>query len=66
MISEERYCIDVVRQIQAVKAALSGVEHLILDDHLDSCVEKALNGDDLSARKDKVNELVSVLGGRRK
>lgn len=66
MISEERYCIDVVRQIQAVKAALSSVEHLILDDHLDSCVEKALNGDDLSARKDKVNELVSVLGGRRK
>lgn len=66
MISEERYCIDVVRQIQAVKAALSGVEHLILDDHLDSCVEKALSGDDLSARKDKVNELVSVLGGRRK
>ena len=66
MISEERYCIDVVRQIQAVKAALSSVEHLILDDHLDSCVEKALSGDDLSARKDKVNELVSVLGGRRK
>ena len=42
MISEDRYCIDVVRQIQAIKAALSGLEALILDDHLETCVHQAL------------------------
>jgi len=66
MIAEDRYCIDVVRQVQAVKAALSSLEAQILDDHLDTCVEHALQSDDLAARKEKVEELVAVLGGRKK
>lgn len=66
MIAEDRYCIDVVRQVQAVKAALGGLEGHILDDHLDTCVEHALQSDDLAARKEKVEELVAVLGGRKK
>ena len=44
MIEDDRYCIDVVRQVQAVKAALNGLEKIILDDHLDTCVESALYG----------------------
>ncbi len=66
MIEEDRYCIDVVRQIQAIKAALGSLETVILDDHLDTCVEHALKGDDLAARREKVEELVAVLGGRKK
>lgn len=66
MIDEDRYCIDVVRQVQAVKAALSGLERLVLDDHLDTCVETALKGKNLSERREKVEELVAVLGGRKK
>lgn len=66
MVEDDRYCIDVVRQIQAVKAALSGLEALILDDHLGTCVETALKSDDLDVRREKVEELVAVLGGRRK
>ncbi|MEQ8299985.1 MAG: metal-sensitive transcriptional regulator [Hyphomonas sp.] len=66
MIMEDRYCIDVVRQVQAIKAALSGLEKVVLDDHLDTCVEHALAADDLAARREKVEELVAVLGGRKK
>ena len=66
MVEEDRYCIDIVRQVQAAKAALTGLEKVILDDHLDTCVETALAGEDLDARRDKVEELVAVLGGRRK
>lgn len=66
MVDEDRYCIDVVRQVQAIKAALGGLEGVILDDHLDTCVETALAGPNLEARREKVEELVSVLGGRKK
>ena len=66
MISGDRYCIDVVRQVQAVKAALSGLEKVVLDDHLETCVEHALTSEDVDARREKVEELVAVLGGRKK
>lgn len=66
MIEDERYCIDVVRQIQAVKSALTSLEGIVLNDHLDTCVETALNSDDIEQRREKVDELVAVLGGRKK
>ena len=66
MVADDRYCIDVVRQVQAIKAALSGLEGVILDDHIATCVDHALKGDDMDARRDKVEELVAVLGGRKK
>lgn len=66
MVEDDRYCIDVVRQVQAVKAALSGLEAVILQDHLDTCVDHALAGDSVDARREKVEELVAVLGGRKK
>ena len=66
MVEEERYCIDVVRQIQAVKAALTGLEGVVLQDHLATCVETALKSDDIDQRREKVEELVEVLGGRKK
>jgi CsoR family transcriptional regulator, copper-sensing transcriptional repressor len=66
MIDEDRYCIDVVRQVQAVKAALGALEGVIIDDHIGTCVESALKGDDLAERRAKVEELVAVLGGQKK
>ena len=66
MVEEDRYCIDTVRQIQAVKAALTGLEAVILDDHLKTCVETALHSEDVGTRREKVEELVAVLGGRKK
>jgi len=64
MIADDRYCIDVVRQVQAIKAALAGLEKFILEDHLASCVDTALKSDDLEDRRAKVKELVSVFGGQ--
>ena len=66
MVEEDRYCIDVVRQVQAIKSALGGLEGVILDDHLGTCVEDALAGSSLEMRRAKVEELVDVLGGRKK
>ena len=42
MIEEERYCIDVLTQLQAVKAALVKVEDAILNDHAATCVLAAI------------------------
>ena len=66
MVQEDKYCIDIVRQVQAVKAALSGLEQVILADHIDTWVDHALSASDLEDRQAKVDELVAVLGGRKK
>ncbi|MCH2456427.1 metal-sensitive transcriptional regulator [Henriciella marina] len=66
MVVEDRYCIDVIRQVQAVKAALAGLEATILDDHIATCVDHALTGNNVDERREKVEELVAVLGGRKK
>ncbi|RIJ20819.1 metal-sensitive transcriptional regulator [Henriciella barbarensis] len=66
MVVEDRYCIDVIRQVQAVKAALAGLEATILDDHIATCVDHALTGTNVDERREKVEELVAVLGGRKK
>lgn len=66
MIDQDRYCIDVVRQVQAIKAALGGLEKIVLDDHLETCVDHALTSDNVKDRREKVEELVAVLGGRKK
>lgn len=66
MVSDDRYCIDVIRQVQAVKAALVGLEAVILDDHIATCVDHALTGSNVDDRREKVEELVAVLGGRKK
>ncbi len=68
MVEADRYCIDVVLQVQAARAALARVESLILADHVDTCVQHALDSDDSDERRAKVDELMSVLapgkGGR--
>ena len=66
MVTEDRYCIDVVRQVQAARSALRGLESLIIDDHVDTCVQRALQAGKTDERKEKVNELVSILTGKRK
>lgn len=66
MVADDRYCIDVVRQVQAARSALSSLEALIIDDHVDTCVQHALEDGDTTERRDKVTELVSILTGRKK
>jgi CsoR family transcriptional regulator, copper-sensing transcriptional repressor len=64
MVEQDRYCIDVVTQVRAARAALAKVEQLILSDHLGSCVEAAIVSGDPTQQRAKVAELIDVLGRR--
>lgn len=60
MVEEDSYCIDVIRQIQAVQAALNKVSTGILEDHLNSCVTTAIKGDDPQERERVLKEITDV------
>ena len=60
MVEEEAYCIDVIRQIQAVEAALNKVSTQILEGHLNSCVITAIEGQDQSERERVLKEITEV------
>lgn len=66
LVEEDRYCVDVVRQVQAARAALASMETLIIEDHVDTCVEQVLTNGSIDDRRDKVNELVGILSGKKK
>ena len=60
MVEEDAYCIDVIRQIQAVEGALNKVSARILEDHLNSCVITAVQGDDQGERERVLKEITEV------
>ena len=62
MVDEDRYCIDVVTQISAVRAALRRVEEEILKDHVSHCVEHAIASGDKADQRQKIAELMAVVG----
>jgi len=64
MIEDNRYCIDVLTQIQAVRAALRKVEDEILRDHVQHCVHGAIESGNRDAQFEKVDELLRVLEKR--
>jgi CsoR family transcriptional regulator, copper-sensing transcriptional repressor len=64
MIDEDRYCIDVLTQIRAVRAALRGVEDELLKDHVEHCVEGAIMSGNNAEQRRKVQELLTVLTRR--
>ena len=61
MVEEDRYCIDVVTQIAAVRAALRRAEEEILHDHIATCVEHAVASGDKGQQRKKIAELIDVL-----
>jgi DNA-binding FrmR family transcriptional regulator len=60
MVNDDIYCIDIIKQIQAVQAALNKVNSLILDHHLHTCVTTAIQGDNLEDRESVLQEITSV------
>lgn len=60
MLEEDRYCIDVIKQIQAAQTALARVSERILESHLHTCVATALQGDDAAERERLLAEVVEV------
>jgi DNA-binding FrmR family transcriptional regulator len=61
MVTEGRYCVDILTQLQAVRAALAKVESAILQDHLGKCIEGAITSGDAVEQRAKVNELIQLL-----
>ncbi|MBJ7411681.1 MAG: metal-sensitive transcriptional regulator [Phenylobacterium sp.] len=61
MIEEDRYCIDVLTQIQAVRAALTKVETEMLREHLSHCIEGAIVSGDKDQQRQKASELIQLL-----
>jgi len=62
MVEDERYCIDIVTQIGAVRAALRRAEEEILRDHVAHCVDHAIRSGNKSDQRRKVAELMDVMG----
>ena len=60
MVSEDAYCVDVIKQVQAVQAALNKVSVEILDAHLHSCLTTAVRGEDANERERVLNEIADV------
>ena len=62
MVENDRYCVDVLTQINAVRAALHKVEEHILRDHVSHCVANAFASGDVEDQRHKVEELITTVG----
>ena len=60
MVESDAYCIDIIRQIQAVDAALNKVSAQILENHLNTCVISAIRGEDPAERERVLKEITEV------
>ena len=65
MIEDDRYCIDILTQIQAIKSALGKVETQVLKDHAACCVAEAISSGDADDQRQKFEELVELLQKKR-
>jgi len=62
MVEDDRYCIDIITQILAVRAALRRLEEEVLRDHVAHCVEHAIASGDKVEQRQKISELMDVIG----
>lgn len=60
MIRDEKYCIDILKQSEAVIAALKKVNEMVLENHLNTCVTDAIKGKSEKERKKKIKELLEI------
>ena len=62
MVEEDRYCIEIVTQISAIRAALRRAEEEILREHVSHCVEHAIASGNKAEQRKKISEIINVLG----
>lgn len=62
MVEDDRYCIDIVTQVAAVRAALRRFQEEILRDHVSHCVEHAITSGNKAEQRKKIEELMAVVG----
>lgn len=61
MVEDERYCIDILHQLQAIKAALARSESVILKNHSRTCIAAAIATHDEAEQRRKFDELIDLL-----
>lgn len=61
MIDDDRYCIDILRQVSSVQQALQGVARVIMESHLRHCVGAAMRSDDPSIKERVVQEILDTV-----
>lgn len=64
MVEDERYCLDIITQIKAIKSALASVEKKITEDHLNHCLKRAVKSKEESEAQRAVEEIMTLLKGR--
>lgn len=60
MVEEDRYCIDIIKQVQAVQRALDRVNSMLLEGHLQTCVTQAIREENPAERERVIGELMEV------
>jgi CsoR family transcriptional regulator, copper-sensing transcriptional repressor len=60
MVEEDAYCIDTIRQINAIQSALAKVSQVVLEEHLGHCVTEAVRGDDATRREKVLSEIADL------
>jgi DNA-binding FrmR family transcriptional regulator len=60
MVENDKYCIDIIRQIHAVQAALNKVSSIVLENHLNSCLVSAIEGDQSDDRERVLREITDI------
>jgi DNA-binding FrmR family transcriptional regulator len=66
MIDDDAYCIDLIRQIQAVQAALNKISGMVLENHLNSCLITAVQGDNPAEQQRVLKEISEVFNAATK
>lgn len=61
MVEDDRYCLDILTQIDALRAALARVRGEVLEDHLGHCIEAAILSGDQADQRAKAKELIELL-----
>ena len=64
MVEDDTYCMDVLKQLQAVQGAIGRVNALLLADHLQTCVTTAIRGDEPAERERVIGELLALFEQR--
>ena len=66
MVSDDRYCVDILNQTAAIVSALRKVENIIMENHLNTCVAEAMRSNNLDEQREKTAEAMEIIGKYRK
>lgn len=66
MIEDDRYCIDIIHQVQAARAALGRVEEAVLHQHAKTCVLSAIESGSAADQSEKITELLDLISKARR